>query len=75
MVELKLVLIIYYEFYLVMRLSKKSKESDNKRETVEGLTRLVCTSRYHNIPLDGKYLKFNYYHTKKIINISIKFLF
>ncbi len=40
-----------------MRLSKKSKESDNKRETVEGLTRLVCTSRYHNIPLDGKYLK------------------
>jgi hypothetical protein len=39
-----------------MRLSKKSKESDNKRETVEGLTRLVCTSRYHNIPLDGNYL-------------------
>ena len=37
-----------------MRLSKKSKESEHK-ETIEGLTKLVCTSRNHNIPLNGNF--------------------
>lgn len=41
-----------------MRLSKKPKESENKKEVVEGLTRLVCTSKNHSTPLNGKILIF-----------------
>jgi hypothetical protein len=36
---------------LVMRLGKKSKDHDHKKETVDGLTRLVCTSRTQDVPL------------------------
>lgn len=39
-----------------MRLSKKPKDSENKKEVVEGLTRLVCTSKNHSTPLNGKIL-------------------
>jgi hypothetical protein len=35
-----------------MRLGKKSKESEHK-ETLDGLTKLVCTSRNQNISLNG----------------------
>lgn len=37
-----------------MRLSKKPKENENKKDVVEGLTRLVCTSKNHSTPLNGK---------------------
>ena len=37
-----------------MRIGKKAKDFDFKRETVEGVTRLVCTSRNQTIPLNGK---------------------
>lgn len=38
---------------LVMRLSKKTKDNENKKEVVEGLTRLVCTSKNHTTLLNG----------------------
>lgn len=39
-----------------MRIGKKSKDSDYKKENVDSVTRLVCTSRNHNTPLNGKHL-------------------
>jgi phosphofurin acidic cluster sorting protein 2 len=43
-------------YFVVMRLSKKSKECENKRQRVEGLARLVCTSKNLSTPFDGKVL-------------------
>jgi hypothetical protein len=37
-----------------MRLGKKAKDLDYKREIVNGVSRLVCTSRNHVIPLNGE---------------------
>jgi hypothetical protein len=37
-----------------MRLGKKGKDFDLKKETIEGVTRLVCTSRNQEMQLNGK---------------------
>jgi hypothetical protein len=42
-------------FLQVIRLGKKSKDHDQKKEIVEGITRLVCTSRTKNVPLKGNH--------------------
>ena len=40
-----------------MRLKgKKAKDQDSKREIIDGLTRLVCTSRTQDVPLKGSFL-------------------
>lgn len=39
-----------------MRLGKKKekeKENEPKSQTVEGVTRLICSAKTHNIPLRG----------------------
>lgn len=41
----------------VMRLGKKKekeKENEPKSQTVDGVTRLICSAKTHNIPLRGK---------------------
>ena len=38
----------------VMRLGKKSKEVESKSQTIEGINRLICTSKSQNHPLTGK---------------------
>lgn len=40
-----------------MRLGKKKekeKENEPKSQTVDGVTRLICSAKTHNIPLRGK---------------------
>jgi phosphofurin acidic cluster sorting protein 2 len=42
----------------VMRLGKKKekeKESDAKNQVIEGVTRLICSAKAHNVPLKGEY--------------------
>jgi PACS-1 cytosolic sorting protein len=39
-----------------MRLGKKKekeKESDAKNQVIEGVTRLICSAKSHNVPLKG----------------------
>lgn len=41
----------------VMRLGKKKekeKENEPKSQSVDGVTRLICSAKTHNIPLRGK---------------------
>ncbi len=61
-------------FSQVIRLGKKSKDHhDQKKETVDGITRLVCTSRTKNVPLKGKLVVFfnlNYFYFLKIIQFQ-----
>lgn len=43
-------------FFPVMRLGKKKekeKDSDNKCQFVEGVSRLICSPKTHNVPLRG----------------------
>lgn len=41
----------------VMRLGKKKekeKEAEPKSQLIEGVTRLICSAKTHNVPLKGK---------------------
>lgn len=49
-----------------MRLGKKKekeKENEPKSQTVEGVTRLICSAKTHNIPLRGNKI---FYFSKAI---------
>ena len=44
-----------------MRLGKKKekeKENEPKSQTVDGVTRLICSAKTHNIPLRGTIYNF-----------------
>ena len=46
-----------------MRLKgKKAKDQDHKKEVIDGLTRLVCTSRTQDVPLKGFYFIKSMHH-------------
>lgn len=41
-----------------MRLGKKKekeKESEAKNQVIEGVTRLICSAKSHNVPLKGTF--------------------
>lgn len=38
----------------VMRLGKKSKDSEAKSQIMDGVTRLICSSKTQNQPLRGR---------------------
>ena len=55
-----------------MRLKgKKAKDSDQKKETIDGLTRLVCTSRTQDVPLKGKFLLLKIFNRIKIFQFLV----
>lgn len=57
--------------FLVMRLGKKKekeKENEPKSQTVEGVTRLICSAKTHNIPLRGNQ---NVSRNKRNLNILL----
>lgn len=57
-----------------MRLGKKKekeKENEPKSQSVDGVTRLICSAKTHNIPLRGKIFLSDIYNC--IIN-HIKFV-
>ncbi|KYM98831.1 Phosphofurin acidic cluster sorting protein 2 [Cyphomyrmex costatus] len=69
----------------VMRLGKKKekeKENEPKSQSVDGVTRLICSAKTHNIPLRGKFLllykflRFYYYkfHINNFKYISTQYI-
>lgn len=57
-----------------MRLGKKKekeKENEPKNQTVDGVTRLICSAKTHNIPLRGKISYFYQIHEQKVHYIPL----
>lgn len=51
-------ILTFYYVFTVMRLGKKKekeKETESKNQVVEGVSRLICSPKTHNIPLKCKY--------------------
>ena len=38
-----------------MRIGKKSKDPESKSQVIEGISRLICTSKNHNYTLKGSF--------------------
>ena len=38
-----------------MRIGKKTKELESKSQIIDGISRLICTSKSQNVALNGKY--------------------
>jgi len=63
-----------------MRLGKKKekeKENEPKSQSVDGVTRLICSAKTHNIPLRGKifllYKFLEFYYRLYINNFIYKY--
>lgn len=58
--------------FAVMRLGKKKekeKENEPKSQTVEGVTRLICSAKTHNIPLRGNNMSQFSHNITRIQNV------
>lgn len=47
-------LIESFYLYAVMRIGKKAKELESKSQVIDGINRMVCTTKSQNVTLTGK---------------------
>lgn len=46
----------------VMRIGKKSKDSESKSQVMDSISRLICTSKTQTSPLTGEWRRFGCPH-------------